>query len=55
MNYAIKILEDEKSSLEMALNKWESKEYPNAKKEREKRLKDINEALYIITVMKSPI
>lgn len=45
MNYAIETLEKEKALIEQALNKWECKEYPEAKKEREKRLKELNEVL----------
>ena len=45
MNYAIETLEKEKALIEKALNEWECKEYPEAKKEREKRLKELNEAL----------
>lgn len=45
MNYAIETLEKEKALIEKALNEWECKEYPEAKKEREKRLNDINNAI----------
>lgn len=45
MNYAIKVLEEEKSRIEKCLNEWESENYIEAKKEREKRLDDINNAL----------
>lgn len=45
MSYSIQILEREKHILEKCLNEWESKEYQEAKKERENKLKDINEAI----------
>lgn len=45
MNYAVKILEEEKTRLEKCLNEWESENYQEAKKEREKRLNDINNAI----------
>ena len=45
MNYAIKILQNELNILQRCLNEWESENYPEAKKEREKRLNDINNAI----------
>lgn len=45
MNYAIEILEKEKLLIEKALTNWETKEYPEAKKQREKRLNELNEAI----------
>lgn len=45
MNYAIQILEREIKALQRCLNEWECKEYPDAKKERDKRLNELNEAL----------
>lgn len=45
MTYAIEILEKEKAILEKCLSEWDEREYPEAKKEREKRLKDINKAI----------
>lgn len=45
MNYAIETLQREISTLQRCLSEWESKEYPEAKKEREKRLNELNEAL----------
>jgi hypothetical protein len=43
--YPINILEKEKELLEKCLTEWESKEYPEAKKERERKLKEINKAI----------
>jgi archaellum biogenesis ATPase FlaH len=48
MNYAIEILEKEKSLIEKALTNWETKEYPEAKKQREKRLNELNDAIKAI-------
>jgi len=48
MKYAIKVLEDEKLSLELALKGWNSTEYKEAFKERERRLNGLNKALKII-------
>ena len=45
MNYAIEILENELNMLQRCLNEWECQTYPEAKKEREKRLNDINNAI----------
>lgn len=44
MNYAIEIIEKEIGILKKCLNEWESYEYPEAKKEREKKLKQLNDA-----------
>lgn len=48
MSYAIEILEKEIRILSKCLSDWESKEYPLAKTEREKRLSDLNKALEVI-------
>jgi hypothetical protein len=45
MNYAIEILENELNILQRCLNEWDCQMYPEAKKEREKRLNDINNAI----------
>ena len=50
MNYAIEILEKEKSLIEKALTNWETKEYPEAKKQREKRLNELNEAIEKLSI-----
>lgn len=48
MTYAIEILEKEKELLIKCLNEWNIQTYPEAKKEREKRLNDINNALQLL-------
>ena len=50
MEYAIKVLEDEKLSIEKALDGWESTEYKEAFKIRKERLKSINKALELIKI-----
>ncbi len=45
MNYAIETLEKEKALIEKALSDWETKNYPQAKEQREKRLNELNEAI----------
>ena len=52
MSYSIQVLEREKHLLEKCLNEWESKEYQEAKKERETKLKDINESIIILNETK---
>ncbi len=41
MNYAIEVLEKEKRLLEICLSEWDLNNYPEAKKERAEKLKDI--------------
>lgn len=45
MNYAIEILEKEASILKKCLTEWQSKNYPDAKKDRDNRLKHLNAAI----------
>ena len=45
MTYAIELLEKEKHQLEIILNSWELLHHSDVRKERDKRLKDINDAL----------
>jgi hypothetical protein len=45
MNYAVELIIKEISILEKCLIEWETELYPEAKKERDKRLKELNEAL----------
>jgi len=52
MNYAVKILKEEKYRLVKALNDWDEEKYPEARKERNNRLKEINEALELIKSVK---
>jgi len=49
MNYAIEILKKDKAFLEAALNNWEADHYPEARKDRDKKLKEINEAIGLLT------
>lgn len=48
MMYAVEILEKEKALIIAALSKWETEYYPDAKKEREMRLKQLNRAIEVI-------
>ena len=48
MKYAIEILQKEKDLISGALNKWEMEYYPEAKKVREDRLKQLNRAIEVI-------
>ena len=48
MTYAIEILERDKKYLEAALSTWETDHYPEARKDRDKKLKEINEAIEIL-------
>ena len=55
MEYAIKILKDERDILEKCIKEWKSLDHKEAYKIREKRLKDIKKALDLIHVMTKPI
>lgn len=44
-NYAIEVIEKEIIIIEKCLNEWEETQYPEAKKERELKLKQLNNAL----------
>jgi hypothetical protein len=48
MKYAIEILQKEKALISDALNKWEMEYYPEAKKVRVDRLKQLNRAIEVI-------
>lgn len=48
MNYAVQLLEKEKEMLEKILSEWDETEYPEARKDRDKKLKDLNKALKLI-------
>ena len=48
MDYAIELLEKEKHQLEIILSIWELDHYPDARKERDKRLKDLEKAIEIL-------
>ncbi len=45
MNYAIEVLEKEKQLIEKALSGWDLDKYPDARKERDRRLKDLKKAI----------
>ena len=47
--YAITILEKEKQSLEYCLKGWKQEHYPEAFNDRNKKLKEINTAILILT------
>lgn len=44
-SYAVEVLEKEKQLLKKCLSEWDVKQYPEARKEREDRLKSINKAI----------
>jgi hypothetical protein len=48
MKYAIEILKKEKDLISDALSKWEMEHYPEAKKARVDRLKQLNRAIEVI-------
>ena len=48
MNYALETLQKELKLVEKALKGWKDDTYPEAKKLREKRLNDLQEAINII-------
>jgi hypothetical protein len=48
MKYAIEILKKEKALISDALSKWETEYYPEAKKVRVDRLKQLNRAIEVI-------
>jgi ribosomal protein L15E len=48
MKYALEILQKEKDLITDALSKWEMEYYPEAKKVRVDRLKQINRAIEVI-------
>ncbi len=52
MNYAIEILKKDKILLEKALEGWKSVLYPEARKDRDKKLKEINAAIELLTKIK---
>ena len=47
--YAIEVLEKEKYILTACLSDWDLQQYPEARKERENRLKDIEESLKLLS------
>jgi len=45
MNYAIEILEEESDRLQKCLSDWDLKCYPEARAERERKLKSLEKAI----------
>ena len=52
MKYSIETLEKEKKILKECLSEWQSNNYPDAKKERQKRLNDLEECIIILKKVK---
>ena len=50
MNYALITLLAERNRIYNALNEWEKEKYPEARKIREQRLKDLDNAIELIQV-----
>ena len=48
MTYAIEILQHDKKLLEQCLNGWEADHYPEARKDRDRKLQEIIEAINIL-------
>lgn len=48
MNYAIKTLSEERDRINNALSNWEKEKYPEAKNEREKRIRELDTAMKLI-------
>ena len=48
MNYSIEILEKEKKQLNDCLSNWDLNKYPEARKERKKRLDDLDNCISIL-------
>jgi hypothetical protein len=55
MKYAIKILEKEKQLLEECLKEWKPENYPEAFKERNRKLKEIEKAIQTLISKQSLI
>tara|TARA_R110000737_G_scaffold158818_1_gene186948 strand:- start:563 stop:757 length:195 start_codon:yes stop_codon:yes gene_type:complete len=47
-SYAYYILVKEAYQIEQALNEWDENNYPEARKQRDKRLKDLMDAIYTL-------
>jgi len=52
MSYAIEVLEKETAILEKCLSKWQEENYPEARKERNSRLKDLVKAIEFLKLNK---
>lgn len=55
MNYAIEILEKEKTLLLKCLTDWDVKEYPESLKDRNNKIKDIEKAIQTLITKQSLI
>jgi hypothetical protein len=55
MNYSIEILEKEKQLLRSCLSNWDCTNYPGAKKERQKKLDDLEECITILKMVQDGI
>ena len=55
MNYAIEVLEKEKTLLLKCLSDWDTKSYPEAFKERNNRIKEIEKAIQTLIQKQSLI
>ena len=45
MKYSIQILEEEKAIIKKCLTNWDKEHYPEAHKERNARIKDLDKAI----------
>lgn len=45
MNYALEVLTKERALIEKALSEWHEQSYPEAKKDRNSKLKNLNKAI----------
>lgn len=48
MEYSIRLLIRERDLIQRTLKKWEAEKYPEARKIRDKRLKELNKAILIL-------
>jgi hypothetical protein len=55
MNYSIEILEEEKRVLNICLSNWDLNTYPEAHKERQKKIEDLNYSISILKCVKDGI
>jgi hypothetical protein len=49
MTYAIQTLENQAKLLKDCLSEWDATQYPEAHKDRERKLKEVNDALKVLT------
>lgn len=55
MNYSIEILEKEKKQLKDCLSDWHLENYPESRKERQKRFDDLDECITILKMVQDGI